>query len=219
MVNAIIAIYGTTFCQELNINIKDGSAASLFQLLCTSVLFGDRVDWVTTISAARLMRQRGLTLSPQNMAAATYEKLLQVLREGGYVLYNLDESAARSLGEMTQAVFDRYNGDVGNLRERAGHSPDKERRLLEEFRGMGDAGIGWFFREAQDIWDELYPYIDHKGIEAAHELGLPDDSAVLARLCRRSDFTKLAAGLVRVALRWDYPAIIDKAKELQATSV
>ena len=48
-------------------------------------------------------------------------------------------------------LLNRCGGDLRNLREEAGCKPDKERKLLKEFKGIGDVGVGIFFREAQVV--------------------------------------------------------------------
>jgi len=219
IVRAVLDLYGTTFCRELAIAVEEGNNPSLFQLLCVSSLFTDRIDWVTTLGTARLLKKRGIIDTPQRLAASSYDELSQIFREAGYVLYNFDELMSRRLLKMAAGVFDRYNGDLNDLRRRAGNVPDKERNLMNEFEGMGDASVGFFCREIQGVWEEFYPFIDHKAMDAARELGLPDDSAELASLCSRRDFPRFASGLVRVGLKWDYERIFDKARQLQTAGV
>jgi hypothetical protein len=49
-------------------------------------------------------------------------------------------------------VVEKYGGDLRNLRKSAapGGRPDpaRERKLLKEFKGIGDVGANIFFREA-----------------------------------------------------------------------
>ena len=42
--------------------------------------------------------------------------------------------------------------------------------------------VNIFFREAQQAWEELFPFADNRTLKLAAEHGLPDDSAKLAEL-------------------------------------
>ena len=88
-------------------------------------------------------------------------------------------------------LLDRYQGDLRKLREAAGRDPQEERRLLEEFKGIGDVGADIFMREVQLVWDELYPFADRRGLSAAARLGLGDDAQALSALRRSSRFPAL----------------------------
>ncbi len=86
-----------------------------------------------------------------------------------------------------------------------------ERRLLKEFKGIGDAGADIFCREVQLIWDELYPFADKKALAAASELGIANDATELAKLVPRHEFPRLLAALTRTALAKDYEAVLAQA--------
>jgi len=53
------------------------------------------------------------------------------------------------LGETARACVERYDGDLRRLREAAGREPERERELLQEFKGIGGVGADIFRREAQ----------------------------------------------------------------------
>ena len=83
--------------------------------------------------------------------------------------------------------------------------------LLKQFKGIGDVGADIFCREAQIVWDELYPFADRKALDTAHRLRLPTSGGGLARLVDRRDLPRLLAGLVRVALAGEADEIREQA--------
>ncbi|MGP5078463.1 hypothetical protein ACTXKZ_10400 [Brachybacterium alimentarium] len=61
-------------------------------------------------------------------------------------------------------------------------------------------------REAQGLWPELAPFFDRKALDGARRLGLPEDPETLDALIDPADRARLAAALVRAALRKVRPA-------------
>ena len=108
---------------------------------------------------------------------------MRALNAAGYARY--DESTSRMLGETCDLLLERYRGDLRRLREEAPRDRKRERKLLKEFKGMGDTGVDIFFREAQAAWDELYPFADRRALQAASQLGLGSDRTTLAQLVER----------------------------------
>jgi hypothetical protein len=94
-------------------------------------------------------------------------------------------------------VHDQYGGDLRGLGE--SHDVDAARKLLKEFKGIGDTGADIFLREVQDIWTWVRPFFDDRATAAAKELGLPSDGDDLAKL-GGDRCAALAAALVRVSL-------------------
>jgi hypothetical protein len=72
---------------------------------------------------------------------------------------------------------------------------------------MGDVGVDIFFREAQLVWEELYPFADRRTRQAAARLGLSSEPESLARLVPRREFPRLLAALVRTSLERDFTTI------------
>jgi hypothetical protein len=136
------------------------------------------------------------------MAKTTWEQRVQVLDRAHYVRY--DYSTATYLGDTTNLLLQKYKGDLRNLREAAERQPDRERQLLKEFKGIGDVGCDIFFREAQAVWDELYPFADRRALKAAQTLGLGSTPAELAKLIRRDEFVRLVGALARCDIEKRY---------------
>jgi hypothetical protein len=77
---------------------------------------------------------------------------------------------------------------------------------------MGDVGVDIFFREAQAVWEELFPFADRRALEAAGRLGLPKQPGGLVDVVGRERFPQLVAALVRVELADDYEAVREAAR-------
>jgi endonuclease III len=202
---ALLDNYGTTYSQELGINIQRETPSQLFQLLCASILFSKRISSDTAVNASKAMKRKGWT-TPKKLADSTWAECTKTLNRAGYARY--DESTSTMLHETAEMVLDRYSGDLRKLRERAHHNPAEERKLLKQFKGIGDTGVDIFFREAQSVWPELAPFADRRALSTAEQLGLGKDVKDLTKLVNRSQFPQLVSGLTRVRLSKD----IDKVQ-------
>lgn len=120
---------------------------------------------------------------------------------------NLDKRGWRSPQKLAEP-----DGDLRKLREAAERDPQRERKLLKEFKGIGDVGVDIFFREAQVAWDELRPFADRRALDAAGRLKLGRDPEALAKLVDGKDFPRLVAALVRVELADDHDAVREAAR-------
>ena len=201
---ALLERHGRTFADELGIDVAKNTPAPLFRLLCAATLMSARISSEIAVEAARNLGKRGWR-SPGKLAESTWEQRVKALNEAGYTRYQ--ERTATMLGDLTDHLLDRYGGDLRKLRDEAGRDPQSERKLLKEFKGLGDVGVDIFFREVQVAWDELVPFADKRALDAAGRLKLPKDAAKLARLVGAGDFPRLVAGLVRVELADDYDAV------------
>jgi hypothetical protein len=135
---------------------------------------------------------------------------IEALTEGGYTRYR--ERTASMLGDLSEFLLDRYDGDLRRLREAAERDPSAERRLLTQLKGLGDVGVDIFFREVQVVRDELVPFADSRALAAASTLQLPDDPSRLYRLVDGpTAFARLTAALVRTELAGDHEEILSTA--------
>lgn len=205
---AVLERAGRTFADELGIDLARNTPSALYRWLCAATLFSARIRGSIALAAARALAEHGWT-TPERMRAAAWEERTQALNRAGYARY--DESTSRMLAESADLLIAEYRGDLRRLRERAGRDAGTERRLLKEFKGMGDVGADIFFREVQAVWPELYPFADRKALAAAARLELGEDAAALAGLVGREDLPRLVAGLVRIATAKDYDAILGMA--------
>lgn len=204
VVEALLDRHGTTYAEELGIDLAGNTPSALFRWLCAAILMSARVSSQNAVRAAKALADAGWTTA-DHMAASSWRDRVKVLNENGYARY--DESTSRMLGEDVEILMDRYKGDLRELREKAGREPAAERRLLKEYKGIGDVGADIFCREVQVAWDELHPFADRKSLSSAEKLGLPQSAEALAKLVARDDYPRLLAALVRCDLAGDHDAI------------
>jgi hypothetical protein len=205
----VLRLYPRTFVEELGVRSLDTPSGS-FRLLVMALLMSARIRASIALDAARALFRQGWT-TPRRMVEATWGQRARVLNDAGYARY--DERTSTMLGETASLVLDRYRGDLRRLRNEADHKPAAERRLLEEFKGIGHVGADIFFREAQGTWSEVYPFADRRARQAAWRLGLDDDTRALTRLAEGDDFVRLVTGLVRVDLDDAYDDVLARASE------
>ncbi|MGE2735170.1 endonuclease [Mycolicibacterium vaccae] len=186
---------GTTYAEEAGIRLRD-KPMPLFQLLMLCMLASKPIDATTATRAAREMFRAGLR-TPAQVRDAQRPVFIAAFGRARYVRY--DESSATRAVDIAAAVLDRYGGDLRRLALAGERDIARTKRLLQEFKGIGDTGADIFLREVQDTWTWVRPYFDHRALAAAADLGLPDDPTVLAGLAPRSA-ANLAAALVRVSL-------------------
>lgn len=189
--------HGRTYCDELGIDIAANTPSPLFRWLTACVLFSAPIQAAQSVKAAKALADAGWRTA-EKMAAATWEQRVRVLNENGYARF--DEKTSAMLDDLSAFLLDRHGGDLRRLRDAAERDPARERTLLKEVKGLGDAGVDIFFREAQAAWPELRPFADKLALRAAATLGLAKDAAGLARLADEADFPRLVAALVRVEL-------------------
>jgi hypothetical protein len=195
LIRRLLEGHGQTSAEELGVKMRPASPSALFRLLCFALLASARIRHEQALSAARALTESGWS-TPKGMAAATWEQRVKVLNTHGYARY--DEKTSRFLADTSTLLLEKYGGDLRKLRKAAKRDPKRERELLRECKGIGDVGVDIFFREAQVIWGELYPFADQRALRAARRLGLPADAESLARLVPRTQFARLIAALVRV---------------------
>ena len=208
LARAVIDRYPKSYADELKIDVAKNTPSPLFQWLIASLLFSTRIASDAAMRAAGALFEKGWRTAGK-MAETSWEERVHVLNRNGYARY--DESTARYIGSSLELLTERYQGDLRKLREAAGRDPERERKLLKEFKGIGDVGADIFFREVQTAWDEIYPFADKKALDAARALGLPASAQDLAGLVDRRELPRLLSALVHVSLAKEVDVIKHKA--------
>lgn len=204
---AILNTHGETYAQQAGIRLRD-APAPLFQLLCESLLLSARIDADKAVQATAALKQADLS-TPRKMVDASWQQRVDVIANHGYKRF--DSRGSTHLGQTADLVLKRYYGDLRQLRAEARHDVSQEKRLLEQFRGVGTDGAEIFLREVQGLWGEVYPFADTKVTKAAKRLELPSEPRALARLVPRCDFPRLVAGILRVDLAKQYDHVLAHA--------
>lgn len=208
LVDALLERHGRTFTREAGIEVAENTPAPLFQVLCLSLLFSAPIQASVAVNAMRGLLDAGWTTA-NHMARASWQARVRVLNDAGYARF--DEKTSTMLGEASNLLIERYGGDLRRLRRRAERKPAEERRLLEEFRGIGDVGVDIFFRDVQAAWPELRPFADRKALDGARRIGLPTGAAELADLVDEEDLPRLVTALVRMELAGDSERVLAAA--------
>ncbi|WP_333889698.1 endonuclease [Mycolicibacterium gadium] len=195
LVRGLLAQAGTTYSEEAGIHLRD-KPMPLFQLLTLCMLASKPIDAAIATRAAREVFKSGLR-TPKAVREADRSTMIAAFGRAHYVRY--DESSATRLADIATAVNDRYGDDLRSLADQSQREVTGAKRLLKQFKGIGDTGADIFMREIQDHWTWVRPYFDNRALAAAKELGLPGGKDDLSALAPRSN-AKLAAALVRVSL-------------------
>ena len=191
----LLKVAGTTYGAEAGIKMND-KPMPLFQLLVLCMLASKPIDAAIATRAARELFKAGLR-SPKAVLASDRRTMISAFGRAHYVRY--DESSATRLTEMAERVRDDYSGDLREIAKRSRHDVAAAKRMLKQFKGIGETGADIYLREVQDVWPWVRPYFDDRAIAAAKQLGLPAQPAKLGALAPRAN-ARLAAALVRASL-------------------
>jgi len=208
LVAALLERHGTTFADELGVNIERNTPSPLFRLLCLAMLTSAPVQADIAMRAARAMADAGWT-TPKKLADSTWSQRVKALNGAGYA--RVDEKTATQLTDFNDTLLSEYGGDLRWLREAADGDTDAVIKKLMAFKGIGKVGASIFLREVQTAWPEFYPFADKATLKAASTLGLGEDAESLSRQVSQSDFVRLIAALVRTQLANDFQAIREAA--------
>ncbi|MGD1239448.1 endonuclease [Mycobacterium seoulense] len=195
LVRRLLDVAGTTYAAEARIRLGD-KPMPLFQLLVLCMLASKPIDAAIATSAARELFKAGLR-TPNAVLAAQRQTMIDAFGRAHYVRY--DESSATRLADLAERVRDEYSGDLRNLAERSRHDVAAAKRLLKEFKGIGDTGADIYLREVQDVWTWVRPYFDDRATATARQLDLPTQPDKLGALAPQGN-ARLAAALIRVSL-------------------
>ncbi len=195
LVHRLLKVAGTTYAAEAGIRIND-KPMPLFELLVLCMLASKPIDATTAMRAARELFKAGLR-TPKAVLASDRRTMISAFGRAHYVRY--DESSATRLTDIAERVRDEYSGDLREIADRSEQDVGAAKRMLKQFKGIGDTGADIFLREVQDVWIWVRPHFDDRATAAAKRLGLPTEPAKLGALAPRAN-ARLAAALVRVSL-------------------
>ncbi|WP_203923908.1 hypothetical protein [Rugosimonospora africana] len=209
MARRLIGRTGRGFAERAGFPVTN-NPATLFQLLCLSVLGAARPDLDAAVRSARALRERGWD-TPARLAASPDDRRLAAIR--GADPRRDARRMATELRALAQAIAEKYQGDLRRLRAAARRDPDRERQLLRALPGVSDAAVDLFFREVQAGWREIAPFADRRALAAARKLGLGQTTADLYEVAGGGESEKLA-WLVGALVRVDLDGSYDRARRL-----
>jgi hypothetical protein len=204
----LLARLGGRYAGELGIDLKAGPEARQ-QWFLAAILFGARISGQLAARTYRVLAVRGV-FSPQAVLAQGWERLVELLDEGGYARY--DYKTATKLLKVMASLQEGYQGDLERLHAAAQNPADLEARLQALAPGIGPATVNIFLRELRGIWPKAAPAWSPLARHAALALGwlapgLDDQEALKAledawraRPAPGYDFADLEAALVRRGL-------------------
>ena len=109
------------------------------------------IDATIATQAARELFKAGLR-TPKAVLEADRPTMIDAFGRAHYVRY--DESSATRLTDIAGRVHDKYDDDLRGLAGRSEHDVEAAaRRLLKQFKGIGETGADIFLREVQDRVD------------------------------------------------------------------
>ena len=209
VVKALIDHQGTLYSEEMGAHVARDTPQELFHWLIGAIMLSARIDAGNAVRGCRALRDSNFH-KIDVILERDYWDIVKILNENGYARY--DESTARYLQDTAAWARDSWDGDLRKLSDSA-ENLDAILEKLQEAKGLGKTGAEIFAREAQLVWDALYPRADGPALDAADALGLPREACALVDLAgSRERFVRLMAALTRVRL----DGAADEVKEAAA---
>ncbi|RLI26530.1 MAG: hypothetical protein DRO52_02375 [Candidatus Hecatellales archaeon] len=197
---------GGSYSGRLGLN-PSASEDQLFQWFLASILFGAPIFERTAEKTFKLFQAEGLT-TPRRLLEAGWDRLVEILDAGGYTRY--DFKTADKLLEMAGNLERLYGGSLLRLHGEASDSLDLEEKLKGLAKGIGQATLQIFFREASEILPKAEPLPSSYEALAARKLeitgvkgeGRKELKQVLTDIAKAWEKSGLRGGLAdfRVAL-------------------
>jgi endonuclease III len=160
---------GGSYSGKLGLNPSSGDESQLFQWFLASILFGAPIFERTAEKTFKLFQAEGLT-SPKRLLEAGWDRLVEILDAGGYTRY--DFKTADKLLEMAGNLERLYRGSLLRLHEKTSDSSDLEGRLRGLAKGIGQATLQIFLREAYEALPKAEPLPSGYEVLAARNLGI-----------------------------------------------
>ncbi len=167
-----------TYAEELGLDLRKKRHRFLWFL--ASLLFAKRISSSIAKRTFRVLAENGID-TPARIREAGWDRLVQLLDEGGYVRY--DFSTATNLLDCAELLERKYNGDIDQVHVKARDPRDLEGRLME-FRGFGPAAVNIFLRELRGIWEKARPKPCGIALKTARRVGCKNVEDVESKLVR-----------------------------------
>jgi endonuclease III len=154
-----------SYSEELGLDLT--KPEDRFKWFLASILFAKRISADIAKETFRYFDQEELT-TPDAILEAGWDRLVEVLDQGGYTRY--DFSTATNLLGIAKTLKEKY-GNLERLHAESSSNADLESRL-QEFRGIGPAGVNIFLRELRGIWEKADSKPSPVAVATAGRIGL-----------------------------------------------
>jgi hypothetical protein len=203
LIERLIDALGGRFSKELGLDL-DAGPAEVERWFLAATLFGTRISSRVAMRTYRIMAREGLA-TIADVAGATWDRLVELLDEGGYVRY--DFRTATRLQDLERIVRERYGGRISSLGASTA-DPIKIEGALGALPGWGPVTTQLFLRELRGVWPAARPAVDGRACWAARHLGLRADESADGALAwfektaraAHVDCRDLEAAFVRLSL-------------------
>jgi hypothetical protein len=199
----LVETLGGRYSAQLGIAVDQGPD-EVERWFLAATLFGHRISAEVAMRTYRTIERAGIRTIAE-AAGATWDELVALLDEGGYVRY--DFSTASRLLALAGTVIERHHGRISTVPETT-DDPAEIEATLDRLPGWGPTTVRLFLRELRGVWPGARPPCDKRARWAAEHLGLgqPERDArglawleALAALAG-VDPRDLESALVRLAL-------------------
>jgi len=167
-IRRLLTLYPKTFPEELGIDLPKCEEGEAFKWFLASLLFGARISMRLAVRTYKEFEAANV-LTPEAILRAGWDRLVEVLDEGGYARY--DFKTATRLLDIAKTLTERYDGRVTRILDSA---PDYRElaAALEEFKGVGPVTVNIFLRELRDLWPNVNPPLQLPVVQTALHFGL-----------------------------------------------
>jgi hypothetical protein len=168
---------GGRYSTALGVDV-DGGPSHVERWFLAASLFGAPIPASTAQHTFRVLERAGVVRIRQVRHVPRHQ-LTALLDECGYARY--DPRIGARLRRLSDALHDRYAGQVARISERAGTYTDLG-PALDRLPGWGPTTIGLFLRELRGVWPGADPPLGAQAAWAASHLGLLDATGAGPRL-------------------------------------
>ena len=187
-----MAEYGQPYSSTLGINLSLRKNEDAVKWFLAAILYSKPIRENSATRTYRCFERGGIT-TPKSIVNAGWDRLVNILDEGGYTRY--DFSTADKLLEVFGNLEKQYGGDLNRLYWASTDGVEVETNLKKLGKGIGDTTVSIFLRDMRYIWKKVDPRPTPLVTMALKRLGIKD----LKRYARkhRIDTVRLETALVR----------------------
>ncbi|MFC1919699.1 hypothetical protein ACFLWX_02785 [Chloroflexota bacterium] len=156
-----------TYSEDLGLDL--GRSEDRFKWLLASILFAKRISHKVAMATFQRFQEEGVN-TPEAILAAGWDRLVQILDEGGYVRYDFS-TASNLLDAMNKLTMDF--GSLEGLNAEAKDARELE-NSLGSLKGIGPVAVNIFLRELRSLWPKADPDPSPVARRLAGRLGMSE---------------------------------------------